>query len=704
MPVPDMSKVELFHEYSQIELAEKWGYKSYDAIRRGIVTPSGTNIIILFVTKTKVSYATQYEDVLDNDILHMSGENGHGNDKRLTRNKDTSVDRIFLFYREIHHSGFIYYGQVFLTDYDLYVSEPSKFTFKVPSMSKEENIMKFFTLKISDPSATDFVRDVKNSSQNLVVDQLNQLKDDLDVGGFVFIQLGGDRVSWNKGLIGLAEITRSPFDEGYDADHPRNFKLGLKMDLVLNDVIRREDFIPYLNTFDAGGIGPSTKGEQNQAIKSITTEQASAILRAMVETKPELEVAVRNIFDESTCNSIFGQMPIMIKKYLPYPASVKFTHYTEQQMQISDVYNSKTTIEYIKQYICNKGFAYSNSLIENFYLSLKSKPFVILAGTSGTGKTRLAKLFAEAIGAEFKLIPVRPDWSDSSDLFGHLDISGNYIDGPVIEFISKAIKNPSKPHFLCLDEMNLARVEYYFSDFLSIIETRERKDGRVITDTIDLCEEAVKKYGSVYIPDNLYIIGTVNMDETTFPFSKKVLDRANTIEFSYVDLTPKFDDYDETASPIELQNSFMKTEFIKLSECAEYADYAGEICSVLKSINDILSKADAHIGYRVRDEICFYMINNKNAGLLSEDDAMDNQIMQKILPRIQGSSAAVKKMLCELFKKSAGDFSGYQTDSNVADEMKKAADKGKCKYKNSAAKIAGMIRRFEEDGFTSYWI
>ena len=364
----------------------------------------------------------------------------------------------------------------------------------------------------------------------------------------------------------------------------------------------------------------------------------------------------------------------------------------------------KQKLDEIKKYIASRGFTYDGALIEDFYLSLKSKPFVILAGTSGTGKTRLAKLFAEAIDAEFKLVPVRPDWSDSSDLFGHLDLSGSFIEGPVIEFIADAIKNPSKPYFLCLDEMNLARVEYYFSDFLSIIETREREDGRVVTDEIKICGKAKEIYGELYIPDNLYIIGTVNMDETTFPFSKKVLDRANTIEFSFVDLTPRFDDYDEDSYPVELQNSFMKTEFIKLSECAGYADFAGEICTVLAEINSILTAADAHIGYRVRDEICFYMINNKNADLLSENDAMDNQIMQKILPRIQGSSAAVKTMLCELFKLCAGDFSGYQTDSNVADEMRKTVDKGSCKYKNSAEKIAGMVRRFEEDGFTSYWI
>ena len=95
----------------------------------------------------------------------------------------------------------------------------------------------------------------------------------------------------------------------------------------------------------------------------------------------------------------------------------------EVKMSIKDI------VEYIQKYVASKGFTYDDSLIKNFYLSLKSKPFVILAGISGTGKTKLVKLFAGAIGAKYKLVPVRPDWSDSSDLFGHLDLNGRFIEG-----------------------------------------------------------------------------------------------------------------------------------------------------------------------------------------------------------------------------------------------------------------------------------
>lgn len=339
--------------------------------------------------------------------------------------------------------------------------------------------------------------------------------------------------------------------------------------------------------------------------------------------------------------------------------------------------------------------------------SLKSKPFVILAGTSGTGKTRLVRLFAEAIGANYKLVSVRPDWSDSSDLFGHVNLKGEFVPGAIIDYIHEAAKpeNINIPYFLCLDEMNLARVEYYLSDFLSIIETRHREDGRVVTDEIILDKAASVTYGKVILPENLYVIGTVNMDETTFSFSKKVLDRANTIEFSYVDLVPDFSEALEEAEAQNCKNDFLKTDYITLMSdtATEDHQFVSDICFELQEINEILQCAQAHVGYRVRDEIIFYMLNNKKAELLDTNLAFDNEIMQKILPRIQGSSASIKDMLCELFKKCAGDYTGL-SQASVSEQMQVYVETKDCKYKKSAEKICYMMRRFEEDGFTFYWL
>ena len=377
----------------------------------------------------------------------------------------------------------------------------------------------------------------------------------------------------------------------------------------------------------------------------------------------------------------------------------------------------KEIVSKIEKYITAQGFSYNGNLISNFFLSLKSKPFVILAGTSGTGKTRLVRLFAEAIGAtsangRYCQVAVRPDWSDSTDLFGHVDLNGKFAPGAILPFLKAAIDDPKYPYILCLDEMNLARVEYYMSDFLSIIESRNLKSGKVISDLIMTNDKygndevAAKNFGEIGFPQNLYIVGTVNMDETTFPFSRKVLDRANTIEFNYVDLGLQFTETLDAVETYEADNSFLMSKYLVLGrDCREYFDVIGPICAQLEGINKILQKANAHVGYRVRDEIVFYLINNMNAGLLTEDEAFDNSIMQKILPRIQGSSASTKDMLCELFNLlSDQKIDANAADTSTAEAMQKILDNGSIKYPKSVAKIKFMVQRFEEDGFTSYWV
>ena len=370
----------------------------------------------------------------------------------------------------------------------------------------------------------------------------------------------------------------------------------------------------------------------------------------------------------------------------------------------------ESKIDKIKKYITAKGFKYRDGIIENLYLSLKSKPFVLLAGTSGTGKTRLAKLFAEAIGAtsengRYKMVPVRPDWSDSSDLLGHIDLNGNFVPGAIYDFVKSAMDNKEKPYFLCLDEMNLARVEYYFSDFLSIIETRDMDSNGNISSEVLYSNKALSESEKLNLPENLYIIGTVNMDETTFPFSRKVLDRANTIEFSYVNLNvDTFESFGET-NQLDLDNEFLKSKYLLLAHCKDELDYVRTRADELQKINEILQKADAHIGYRVRDEIIFYLLNNKESKLIDENEAFDNELMQKILPRIQGSSEVIKNMLCNLFEVCFNEPSKVQTESdNTFELMYKQCEAEDCKYKHSARKIAFMVRRFEEDGFTSYWL
>ena len=355
-------------------------------------------------------------------------------------------------------------------------------------------------------------------------------------------------------------------------------------------------------------------------------------------------------------------------------------------------------INLVHDYLKNNGFNYTHQEIYNFYLSLKSKPFVILSGISGTGKSKLVRLFAEAIGANFTLIPVRPDWSDATELLGYKDINQVFHPGKLTEVIAKASDDPDTPYIVCLDEMNLARVEYYFSDFLSLIELRHWKDGRIVTDPLPISLDEGDKLLS--IPDNLYIVGTVNMDETTFQFSKKVLDRANTIELNDVDLAYNFEEETQEVQSMTVCNNALRSEYLLLRDCKEQAALASRVIEELIVLNEILTPCQMQFAYRVRDEVVFYMAYNEVYDLMSEEEAFDYQILQKVLPRINGTSTRTQEALVKLFWYCVDGKAGRQSSYDLEAWQQEVAS---ARYPKSSVKLLDMLRRFEEDGFTSFW-
>lgn len=368
--------------------------------------------------------------------------------------------------------------------------------------------------------------------------------------------------------------------------------------------------------------------------------------------------------------------------------------------------SQEEVIKHIHSYITSQGYEYDYTLISNLYLSLKTKPFVILAGISGTGKSKIVRLFAEALGAtkennQFNMISVRPDWNDSTDLIGYKNLQSKFIKGKLTQIIEYASENLDKPYFVCLDEMNLARVEYYLSDYLSVIESRQLIGETIVTDSL-IYDYEIEDEDSLKLPENLYLIGTVNMDDTTFQFSRKVLDRANTIEFSDVNLGSLFEnDEEEVENMTDVYNDFLKSTYLKATHIeSEYREYAKKINQKIIAINNILSKSQKQFAYRVRDEILFYIIENKKANLLSEDSAFDYQIMQKVLPAINGSENSIKEVLVNLF-----NFVCEKDILNDADieEAEKYLQSSSIKYRKSAEKIVYMLKGYNYDGYASYW-
>ncbi|MCR1821180.1 McrB family protein [Terrisporobacter muris] len=368
--------------------------------------------------------------------------------------------------------------------------------------------------------------------------------------------------------------------------------------------------------------------------------------------------------------------------------------------------SQEEVINHIHSYITSQGYEYDYTLISNLYLSLKTKPFVILAGISGTGKSKIARLFAQALGAtrennQFNMISVRPDWNDSTDLIGYKDLESKFIKGKLTQIIEDASENLDKPYFVCLDEMNLARVEYYLSDYLSVIESRQLIGETIVTDSL-IYDDEIEDEDSLKLPENLYLIGTVNMDDTTFQFSRKVLDRANTIEFSEVNLENLFEnETKEVENMTDVYNDFLKSTYLKTTHIEfEYRDYAKEINKKIIQINNILSKFQKQFAYRVRDEILFYMIENKKANLLSDDVAFDYQIIQKVLPAINGSENSIKEVLVNLFNFVCEK--DILNDSDI-EEAENYLQLSPVKYRKSAEKIVYMLKGYNYDGYASYW-
>ena len=377
-----------------------------------------------------------------------------------------------------------------------------------------------------------------------------------------------------------------------------------------------------------------------------------------------------------------------------------------------------------------------NSTVSNYrpYITaIKSKPFLLLAGISGTGKSRIVRELARACWEEgtdeyktqkpknFQMVQVKPNWHDSSDLIGYVSrVSGKaeYVAGEFLKFIAKAWEDTETPYFLCLDEMNLAPVEQYFAEYLSVIESRKsHEDGIVTTDPIlekadeewyfnltaslTSDEDIRKQFNEegISIPQNLIVVGTVNMDETTFSFSRKVLDRAMTIEMNEVDLHGGLTKHHESIG--KLSNAELVGSAVEGVDV--YNDYT-DVCDIalgyLQKVNDVLEGTPFKVAYRTRNEFLLYVVNNlpyckdENGNDLEQGyviaRALDEITSMKVLSRIEGDDTKVSDELLDNLSKAIED--GLKTVSGEENTVKSIS---LAKLKEMKAKLVS--------GYTSFW-
>lgn len=401
---------------------------------------------------------------------------------------------------------------------------------------------------------------------------------------------------------------------------------------------------------------------------------------------------------------------------------------------------------------------------KTYLAAIRTKPFVLLAGISGTGKSRLVRQLARGCcpsghelgkGVEghadvaqkpgnYEIIPVRPNWHDSTELMGYVtritsDNKPEFVIKPFVRFLAKAMVYKDVPFFLCLDEMNLAPVEQYFAEYLSAVETRKKTANGIVSDVlvnfdlpeidvkatvkalmkdwIDVAEdgmvtEKVPNAKAVYdtivadrglrIPPNLVVMGTVNMDETTCSFSRKVLDRAMTFELNEVNMDEGLDsDNSIPYGSIPAAQAFATD----VDGCDFYTanqTLCDTVKTYLRSVNAVLEDTPFKFAYRSRNEIMLYCIERTRGGVVSLVRALDEATSMKILSRIEGDD---QKLLY------VGDNPAYK-DKTILDALKGeiaaalkvvngGTDPADCTV--CAKKLDFMARRLG-GGFTNFFV
>ena len=386
--------------------------------------------------------------------------------------------------------------------------------------------------------------------------------------------------------------------------------------------------------------------------------------------------------------------------------------------------------------------------IRSYLTALRTKPFMLLAGISGTGKSRIVRKLAQATTTQhydkeedrwkdnrpenFELIQVKPNWHNSMDVVGfYSNISGKYEFTPFVEFIVKAWQHKDTPYFLCLDEMNLAPVEEYFAEFLSAIESRStdenddyitdpiikpfknfgEKEGKSMliqllgdADPIDKNPIAIHFYEKgITLPPNLMVMGTVNMDETTFSFSRKVLDRAMSVEMNEVDYDKFLSGESEQFPLLTDMNELLVNRPQRAAEVTEEIE-SDKVIAYLKDVNTLMEGTPFKLGYRAANEAMLYVAACKKfaGNHYALANALDEFTLMKILSRIEGDDSRLGIADDDPRIATLG-IEASEQHTSLLTCLKAIVHKHIGASCETEKKIDQMCNTLEREHFVSYW-
>lgn len=303
----------------------------------------------------------------------------------------------------------------------------------------------------------------------------------------------------------------------------------------------------------------------------------------------------------------------------------------------------KAFIQRFIRRVRQRGFLYDERDLYNFHISAKSSRLVILAGRSGTGKSGLVRLYGEALGltpSQVAFLPVRPSWMDDGDILGYLDRNRMLYfpsDTGLAELLVEASRHPEKMYIVCFDEMNLARAEYYFAQFISVLEKKENPALQLYNPSL---EDRVYNHSDyparIPLLDNVLFMGTVNVDESTYHFSDKILDRANVITLHQ----RKFSDMARlTRREVAPEVEVSADEYRQFRKDEGVVTLSDEELHLLDDLNAALDErgTSGGIGYRVVSDMSRYLSNIPSGSPMNRKEALDMQIVQRVLTKVRGS-------------------------------------------------------------------
>lgn len=370
--------------------------------------------------------------------------------------------------------------------------------------------------------------------------------------------------------------------------------------------------------------------------------------------------------------------------------------------------NENDLVSRLINVVAREKLYYKDVDLINFHTAMKSDGLVVLSGLSGTGKSQLALSYAKALqipNENIGFIPVRPYWADDSDLIGFADTINSVYrpgDSGLVDLLIDAEKNPDQLYMVVFDEMNLARVEHYFSQFLSVLEMKSNsRKIKLYSKELEARMYNHEKYpASVSVKSNILFVGTVNTDESTYQFSDKVLDRSNVIN---LEMVPFF----ETSSAINTDNLIdtqsknvteimvSKSIFDKFKNCSEANALTVDEKRMLWEIQQNLSDVDKNIGigWRIVNQINDYLCNLPQNNALKKATALDMQLNQRVWTKIRGSEDQLKELLGSIT--SDGKFVKGRLES-ILDDHSNSSD-----FKISRKVIRRKVKELGVYGFTN---